>query len=429
VQFPAFWAKYLPEDLAEYCGTPCRLLKGLYGYFLSGKLFWQEQADFFIAFGLKACTSAPALWRKVNADGETLLVLQYSDDLLHASTSRKENALFQDALSKRFDCETKPVADWYLQARINQDANFNISLDQERYSKAISQRYLTSSPLIPSEGDLKKFQGPLPYGFKFLKEDNSKTELEVIDLERDYGFKFRQVIGSLNFLANTAFEELFAIHKSCKHMHLPGAKHFKAVLHLLHHLRCHPPKALMFYSDVTKSPLAYMLKKAGLGKIDPSLVVFSDSSWGDCDELYSTGCFAILYQGGLIDGNSFVPSIVAMSSAEAESNTMCVAAMATASARMICMELRTGNPDTPYTVPMLVDSTAAECINKNDKDTNRTRHIERRMLYTRSERQRGHLSLHHVNGDEYQLGDLGTKNVPASEAAPKLAIIEVDPPR
>jgi hypothetical protein len=51
------------------------------------------------------------------------------------------------------------------------------------------------------------------------------------------------------------------------------------------------------------------------------------------------------------------------------------------------------------------------------------------MLYTRSERQRGHLSFYHVNGDEHQLGDLGTKNVPASEAAPKLAIIEVDPPR
>jgi hypothetical protein len=86
--------------------------------------------------------------------------------------------------------------------------------------------------------------------------------------------------------------------------------------------------------------------------------------------------------------------------------TMCVDAMATASARMICMELRTGNPNTPYTAPMLVDSTAAKSINKNDKDTNRTRHIERRMLYTQSKRKHGNLSVHHVNGNEHQLHDL-----------------------
>jgi hypothetical protein len=80
----------------------------------------------------------------------------------------------------------------------------------------------------------------------------------------------------------------------------------------------------------------------------------------------------ILYQGGLVDASSFVPSIIALSSAETESNTMCVGAMATAHARMMIIELRTGDSGAPYTVPMLVDSTAALHINSNDKDTSAT---------------------------------------------------------
>ncbi len=92
------------------------------------------------------------------------------------------------------------------------------------------------------------------------------------------------------------------------------------------------------------------------------------------------------------------------------------------------MELRTGDSGASYTVPMLVDSTAAIAINSNDKDTKRTRHIEHRWLYTRSQRRCGHLSIHHVSGDDYQIADLGTKNVPASKANDKLAIVEVAAP-
>ena len=40
----------------------------------------------------------------------------------------------------------------------------------------------------------------------------------------------------------------------------------------------------------------------------------------------------------------------------------------------------------------------------------------------------GEVSIHHVNGDEHQLADLGTKNVPALEAEQKLAVLKATPP-
>ena len=122
-----------------------------------------------------------------------------------------------------------------------------------------------------------------------------------------------------------------------------------------------------------------------------------------------------------------MPQLITLSSAEAETNATCVATMAVAHIRQIVMEIETGNADAPYTVPLLLDSSAADAIMRNDKDTRRTRHIARRWLYTRSARRQGELSVHHVNGDKFQVADPGTKNLPMNKASYKLSIVEAEP--
>ena len=89
-----------------------------------------------------------------------------------------------------------------------------------------------------SSTDLRKFASPLPTNMVWTKTNSSKALSNVVSLETEYGFRFIEAVCSLNFLSNTAYEELFAICKVCKHMHLPGI-HFQALLHLLHHLCCH----------------------------------------------------------------------------------------------------------------------------------------------------------------------------------------------
>jgi hypothetical protein len=195
--------------------------------------------------------------------------------------------------------------------------------------------------------------------------------------------------------------------------------------HLLHHIWCYPPGALKFYCDVTTSPLAKMIKEAGHEDIDPSFCGFTDSSWHDCDDGRSTGCYMHFLQGGLIDMNSFVPPPIAMSSAESENNTLCVGTMTGIHLTKIIMELRFGNPHRPYTLPIFVDSVAAIAINDNDKDTKRTRHIERRFQFTRHAQHRGDVRTYHVSGDKYQLADVGTKNLQASDYDHKMAIMEI----
>ncbi len=53
---------------------------------------------------------------------------------------------------------------------------------------------------------------------------------------------------------------------------------------------------------------------------------FTDSSWNDdVDTGRSSGCFMIIYMGGVVEHSSNMPDPVALSSAEAEYNEACLA--------------------------------------------------------------------------------------------------------
>lgn len=211
-------------------------------------------------------------------------------------------------------------------------------------------------------------------------------------------------------------------------MHAPGKKHYKAILHLLHHLRCHPPKAIKFYHKVEQSPLAVMLRRAGYEDVDPTFVYFSDSSWADEPNQRSTGSYTGFLQGGLVDCCSFTPNPIAMSSAEAESNAICVTTIAAIPVRQAFLEIIFGNPERDWTLTIFTDSLAAITMITGEKVSKATKHIERRYLFNRQAYQQGRIRLLYLSGKDYMLADLGTKNVPTPEAEYKLSILEVDVP-
>jgi len=73
---------------------------------------------------------------------------------------------------------------------------------------------------------------------------------------------------------------------------------------------------------------------------------------------------------------------------------------------------------------MFTSSSSGIAATRNQRLTSMSCHIACRWYYVRQARQAGHIQLLHIDGDKYQLADLGTKNVPATEALYKLSIIE-----
>jgi hypothetical protein len=380
----------------------------------SGKRLYEEQERFMKEQGFRQ-SSLLGLWYKQLPDNGIFLILLFADDQLMACTDASVLHEYMLAMKQLYQTEWHTSADWLLNARINRLANGDITLDQSRYSKAIVQQYIPNAEhdqLFITAADRIKYMNPIPASFVFTKYDCSYELNDVRILEEQFGFRYIEVVGSLIFLANTAVRQLFAIRKLCRFMHLPGHNHFAAALHILHHLRCYPARPLIYYHDVHTSPVAAIIRniadKASM-EIEPTLVYFTDSAFGDSDEGKSTGCYFGFLQGGIVDMASSVPNLTANSAAEAECSYASVASLATLQFKRTFMEIDADNVDASYTVPLFTDSQSTIDIARNDRGTAHTRHTARRQLIVRTMFKSGNVLLIWCDGETQQISDVGTK--------------------
>ena len=131
------------------------------------------------------------------------MVLQYSDDFLSACTDPQHHTHFREALQKHFNADWQSRADWYLQARIQQDKDGNIYLDQQHYAKAVVKRYIPNASFEVTEDDKCKYASPLPANVVLCKEDKSTTREQVHALNEFYFFDYRSFAASANYWFNT----------------------------------------------------------------------------------------------------------------------------------------------------------------------------------------------------------------------------------
>ena len=81
------------------------------------------------------------------------------------------------------------------------------------------------------------------------------------------------------------------------------------------------------------------------------------------------------HKGGIIDGASFVPNPVAMSTAQAEYNALAHTMQAVINSKQTIQKLHGNHSDTPLIVPLLCDSKSSIIMGSNQKDTQRARRI------------------------------------------------------
>jgi hypothetical protein len=179
----------------------------------------------------------------------------------------------------------------------------------------------------------------------------------------------------------------------------------------LRYLRDNALLGIKFYSELSQAPLIAMLKGQQIEQEHP-FFGFSDSSWNDdADTGRSTGCFIIIYMGGIVDHSSNMPEPVALSSAEAEYNEGCVAFMAASHLRMLLCELEGIEETSMAPTTMFFDSKSAIAMGSSYRDTKHTQHIMRRYHYVHNEIAANRFSMKWI-GTEFMIGDIGTKQTP-----------------
>ena len=105
---------------------------------------------------------------------------------------------------------------------------------------------------------------------------------------------------------------------------------------------------------------------------------------------------------------------------------MTIADMATNYFCQVLCDVLHDSPSRPLTIPILSDSQSGIHWTSSDKEVKTTRHIERRLSAIRLWVANGVLSVHFINGDEYNVADLGTKNCSSPANSYKLSIVEAD---
>ena len=244
---------------------------------------------------------------------------------------------------------------------------------------------------------------------EYLSVDEAAAEA----LSTEYNLDFASCVGALIYLVLTCIDIMHAVNKMAKYTRRPGRNHFNILVHVLRYLRDHSHLGITFYSDLGRSPIHSMLQKSdSVSELSKELFfTFSDSSWNDdVDTGRSTGCYLIVYMGGVVDHSSNMPDPVALSSAEAEYNEACLACMATTHMAMLLNELE-GNKKPRWKIPLILDSKSAIAMGNCFRDTKHTRHILRRFHYVREGVDAGRFQMFWIKTDE-ELADVGTKQTP-----------------
>jgi hypothetical protein len=195
----------------------------------------------------------------------------------------------------------------YLSARVHQDADFNVTLDQARYCKAIVNRFLEKA------GAKKNPR----FNSTILPADLCPVWRTALRMKSQpkYGIDFASCVRALLYLSYTIPDITYAVVKFPKYTRCPGVAHMEALLHLLRYLRDNMYLGLKFYSDITMSPITRLLSSNRIS-LDNPLCTFTDSSWNDdIDTGRSSGCFMTFYMGGVVEHSSNMPDPVALSNA------------------------------------------------------------------------------------------------------------------
>jgi hypothetical protein len=230
-------------------------------------------------------------------------------------------------------------------------------------------------------------------------------------ISEEYNIGYASCIGSLIYLGMTRTDILYAVNKVAKFTKHPGRKHFDALIHVLRYLRDNTYLGIRFYHDVTEAPITKMLMMENIQQTHP-FYGFSDSLWNDdVDTGRSTGCFIIVYMGGIVDHSSNLPDPIAMSSAEAEYNAGCNTFMACNHLRMLLAELEEINESNLSPTNVYFDSKSAIAMGESYKETKHTRHIMRRFHYVRECIASKQFVMKWIR-TVAQIADIGTKNNP-----------------
>ena len=359
----------------------CKLNKSLYGLKQSGRNWNATLHDYLSREGFVQSLADPCVYRKVvdNDAKKCIILVIWVDDLIISASNHELMVSVKKSLSDKFKMKDLGVLHWFLGTEFICSDSM-IEMKQSRYIKRILERF--------GMHDSKPKATPSILGFdKFI--DMESPPLEDPNM-------YRQIVGSLIYtMTGTRPDLCHIVTKLSQHMSKPTVASLNAAKHVLRYLKGTSSLSLKFRR--TDHPL--------------ELVGFSDSDWGgsvsDRKSISGYG-FQLSQSGPLVSWKSKKQQTVALSTCEAEYTALAETVQEGKFLKQLCVDL--GILQVSNSILINADNQSAIKLAKNPAFHKRSKHIDVKFHFIRSEVQLGAVSLSYIASED-NLADIFTKPV------------------
>ncbi|KAK0589247.1 hypothetical protein LWI29_011586 [Acer saccharum] len=322
----------------------CKLQKAIYGLRQAPRAWFTELHTFLQASGFfnSKCDASLFIRRQ---SGQSLYLLVYVDDIIVTGSSLSQVHDFITALAHRFSLKDLGPLSFFLGVEATRSAN-GLFLSQHKYIRDL----LTKTDML----EANTVSTPL----------SLSDSLRLVDLSAPAdATKYRQVVGSLQYLSLTCPDVSFAVNKLSQFMHRPTTVHWNAVKRLLRYLK------------------------------------------GDPDDRRSTTAFVVFYGSTPISWSSKKQHTIARSTTEAEYRAIASSAAELNWIGHLLSELQIRVTTTPV---IYCDNVGATYVCANPIFHSRMKHVAIDFFFVRDQVARQQLRISHVHTND-QLADSLTK--------------------
>ncbi|KAL9997723.1 putative RNA-directed DNA polymerase [Helianthus debilis subsp. tardiflorus] len=348
----------------------CRLRKSLYGLKQAPRAWYLELTKFLLHLGFKKSLADPSLFI-YNRGGTVCYFLVYVDDIVITGNTDSFVQKVIRSLSDKFSIKDLGMLHHFLGIEVISTVN-GLFLSQHAHIQNL----------------LTKFHVD---GAKSVTTPLSSTEtLALVDGSSKIDpTPYRQLVGSLQYLAFTRPDVSFAVNRLSQYMHAPTERHWQALKRVLRYL---------------KGTIHHGLFLNRGSRLD--LEAFTDSDWGGISDGGRSTTAYIMYLGSnIISWRSSRQKSVSRSSTEAEYKALANGAAELSWVQNLLLELGFLKSTSPT---LFCDNAGATYLCANPIYHSRMKHVALDYHFVREKIANGSLRVQHIHSED-QLADVLTK--------------------
>ncbi|GJS05372.1 transposable element [Tanacetum coccineum] len=371
----------------------CKLRKSLYGLKQSLRQWYKRFDSFMVKHGFSRSAYDCCVYHKKAPSGSLIYLLLYVDDMLVATKDMEEVKKLKILLNTEFDMKDLGAARKILGMEIIRDRKHGkLFLSQKSYIEKIISRFGMSSA--------KSVNTPSSANFRLSTTCAPQNEAEIEYMSR---IPYASAVGSLMYaMVCTRPDIAHAMSVVSRYMAHPGKEHWNAVKRIFRYLKGTSDVGLIYGGD-----REYLV--AG----------YSDSDYAaDLDARRSLTGYVFTIGNSVVSWKATLQPSVALSTTEAEYMALTEAAKEGIWLKGLIEDL--GFPQDQATV--FCDSMSAICLAKDQVYHDRTKHIDVRYHFIRSERR---IKVEKI-GTQDNPADVFTKPVPLSKFRRCLDLLNID---